>query len=222
MFVLDAKPPQDAIRVKKRMRILDSTKKNIIATAEIVKKGGLVVYPTDTVYGLGCDPLNLEAIERLLKVKGSRDQPFPILASSVDDVAKVAELSPKVREIGEQYWPGPLTLVLPKRHIPIAATLGSDTVGVRIPNNAIALQLIKLSGGILVGTSANKTGARPVSTAAAAREQLDDEVDMILDGGATKLGISSTVIDLTEEKPRVLRMGTANPEAIFKSFHRDS
>ncbi len=204
------------------MQIFHSTPENIVATAEIVKEGGLVVYPTDTVYGLGCDPFNLEAVERLREVKGSRDKPFPILSSSLDGVAKVAEFSPKVREICKRYWPGPLTLVLPKKPLPIAATLGADTVGVRIPNNQVALTLIKLSGGILVGTSANKTGAQPTSTAAEARRQLNDEVDVILDGGAADLGISSTVIDLTEAKPRLLRLGTANPEAILRAFHRDS
>jgi L-threonylcarbamoyladenylate synthase len=206
--------------MKMSMRLLDATAENISATAEIIKKGGLVVYPTDTVYGLGCDPLNHDAIERLLTVKGSRDKPFPILAASLDDVAEVAELSPTVRAIGEKYWPGPLTLVLPKNPLPVAATLGLDTIGVRIPNNRIALHLISLSGGILVGTSANKTGAPPVSTADAARAQLNDEVDVILDGGAAELGVSSTVIDLTEAKPRVLRMGAANPETVLKSFQR--
>lgn len=191
---------------------------NVRAAAEIVRLGGLVVYPTDTVYGLGCDPFNTNAVERLIGVKGTREKPLPILASSLSDVESIAKLSKKARRIGERFWPGPLTLVLPKKLLPGIVTFGSATVGVRIPNHKIALELIKLSDGLLIGTSANKTGAQPSATATDAYEQLKDDVDLILDGGVAKIGASSTVLDLTGEKPRVLRKGPVSLEDVLKSL----
>ena len=195
---------------------MKATLENIRAAAEIVKEGGLVVYPTDTVYGLGCDPFNVNAVEKLIRVKGTRDKPLPILSCSFDDIEKVAELSNKARRIGEKLWPGPLTLILPKKLLPDIVTFGLATVGVRIPNHEVALELIKLSGGLLVGTSANKTGVQPPSTATEAYKQLKDEIDVILDGGMTGFGVSSTMLDLTGEKPKILRIGPITLENLLE------
>jgi L-threonylcarbamoyladenylate synthase len=175
--------------------------------AEVVKKGGLVVYPTETVYGLGCDPFNVSAVKSLIKAKGGRNKPLPVLAHGVHDVKRVAELTERGEELARKFWPGPLTLILPGRGLPHIVTLGSATVGVRVPKNSIALKLLEFSGGLLVGTSANKTGAQPSSTALEAYEQLKDEVDVVLDGGAVELGVSSTVLDLTSKSPKVIRKG---------------
>lgn len=191
-----------------KTRILTANTENIREAALVVKRGGLVVYPTDTVYGLGCDPFNIDAVERLINAKGGRNKPLPILARSTGDVERVAELSEKAKELAERYWPGPLTLILQRKDLPDIVTLHSATVGVRIPKNKVALTLLRLSGGLLVGTSANRGGARPPSTASEAHEQLKNEVDVILDGGATELKVSSTVLDLTSEKPKVLRKGS--------------
>ena len=188
-------------------RILTATKKNIEEAAEVIKKGGLVVYPTDTVYGLGCDPFNVNAVRKLIEAKGERDKPLPILACRMIDVERIAELSERARKLGEKYWPGPLTLVLPRRSLPDVVTLGSAAVGVRIPGNPIAMTLLEHSGGLLVGTSANKTGQPPSSTALEAYEQLKDNVDVVLDGGSAKLRVSSTVIDLTGKEVKMLRKG---------------
>jgi L-threonylcarbamoyladenylate synthase len=190
-----------------KTRLLTAATENIAEAAAVIKKGGLVVYPTDTVYGLGCDPFNGTAVESLLRVKGERDKPLPILAYSMDDVERVAELPERARKFGERHWPGPLTLVLLRKNLPEVVTLSSTTVGVRIPNNAIALMLLKLSGGLLVGTSANKSGEPPPCTALEAYERLEDEVDVVLDGGPSELKASSTVLDLTSHTPRILRAG---------------
>ncbi len=198
------------------MRVLKATLENARVAAEVVKKGGLVVYPTDTVYGLGCDPFNVDAVERLIRVKGGRDKALPILASSFSDVERVAELSEGARRVGERFWPGPLTTVLPKKYLPGIVTFGSTTVGMRIPRHEVALELIRLSGGLLVGTSANKTGSRAPSSAVEACGQLGDEVDVILDGGVTGLGVSSSVVDLTGEKPRILRKETVSLEEVLR------
>ncbi|MCK4476924.1 threonylcarbamoyl-AMP synthase [Candidatus Bathyarchaeota archaeon] len=203
-----------------KTRILKATLENVRAAAEIVKKGGLIVYPTDTVYGLGCDPFNISAVEKLIRVKGTRDKPLPILAYSLNDIERVAELSEKARRIGEKFWPGPLTLILPKKRSSDIITFSLTTIGVRIPNHKVALKLIGLSGGLLIGTSANKTGVQPPSNAAEAYEQLNGKVDVILDGGMVKLGVPSTILDLTCERLEVLRNGPVNLEDVMESFEK--
>jgi len=145
---------------------------------------------------------------------------LPILAYSLNDINRVAELSEKARRIGEKFWPGPLTLILPRKRPSNIVTFSLTTIGVRIPNHKVALKLIRLSGGLLIGTSANKTGAQPPSTAAEAYEQLNGKVDMILDGGMVELGVSSTILDLTCERLKVLRKGLVNLEDIMESFEK--
>ena len=190
------------------MQILRASKDNILTASRIVGRGGLVVYPTDTVYGLGCDPFNVTAVKRVFRVKGEREKPLPILASSIDHVEKIASLSPKAEKIARRFWPGPLTIIVPKKpKLPQVVTCNLNSVGVRVPNHAVALQLIHLSNGLLVGTSANKTGEKPPQTAHEAARQLGEEVDVVLDGGPATLGVPSTVADLTSKKLRILREG---------------
>jgi len=199
------------------MQILRATADNLAVASQILADGGLVAYPTDTVYGLGCNPFNVKALKRLFKVKGERDKPLPILASDVESIEKIAFLSEKARKIAARFWPGPLTLVLPKKPALLeTATCNLNSVGVRIPKHDVALRLIRLSNGLLVGTSANKTGAKPPCTAQEVAEQLREEVDVILDGGTTPLGVSSTVVDFTQQKPKILREGPTCLEEILK------
>ena len=179
-----------------------------MAASQVVRKGGLVVYPTETVYGLGCNPFNVEAVKRIFKAKGERGKPLPILASSFKHIEKIASVSQEGEKIAKKFWPGPLTLVFPKKlALPDIVTCNLDSVGVRIPKHDVALQLIGLSNGLLVGTSANRTGEKPPQTVQEAARQLKEEVDVILDGGSTTLGKPSTVADLTSKKPRILREG---------------
>ena len=166
------------------------------------------MYPTDTVYGLGCDPFNVNAVKRIFRVKGDRKKPLPILSCSVASLEKIARLSDVARRIAARFWPGSLTIIVPKKPaLPDIVTCDLDSVGVRVPEHDIAVQLIRLSDGLLVGTSANKTGQKPACTASEAFEDLGEEVDVILDGGSAPLGRSSTVVDLTTEKPKILREG---------------
>lgn len=190
------------------MSVLKATWRNILAASRKVKEGGVVVYPTDTVYGLGCDPFIVEAVERVFNVKNERRKPLPILASDMKTVERIAFLPEKAKSIATEFWPGPLTIVVPKKpSLPSIVTCDLNSVGVRVPKHDAALQLISLSNGLLIGTSANKTGKKPPLTAQDAAEQLGREVDLILDGGTVTLGVSSTVIDLTSERPRILRKG---------------
>jgi L-threonylcarbamoyladenylate synthase len=192
------------------MPFLKATPDNIKKASKIVGKEGLVIFPTDTVYGLGCNPFNIEAVEKVFKVKGERkNKPLPILASSLRAVERIAHMNKNARKIAKQYWPGPLTLVVPKKPtLPNMVTCSLESVGVRIPNHKVALQLITLCGGLLVGTSANKTGEKPPKTAQEAARQLGEEVDIVLDDGPTPLGQESSVIDLTQKEPKILREGT--------------
>jgi len=198
------------------MRILKATRENILTASQTVKTGGLVVYPTDTVYGLGCDPFNAEAVKRVFRVKGEREKPLPILASDIEQAEKIAYLSKNARKIVERFWPGPLMIVVPKKPtLPNIVTCSLGSVGVRVPKHDLAIQFISLSNGLLVGTSANKAGKKPTLTASEAAEQLGKEVDVILDMGPTSLGVPSTVISLTSEKPRILREGPLSSKDIF-------
>ncbi len=192
---------------------------NILVASQIVKEGGLVVYPTDTVYGLGCNPFNVKAVDRIFKVKGGTRKPLPILASNIEHVEKIAFLSPKAKKIASLFWPGPLTMVVSKKAVlPEAVTFGVNSVGVRIPNHNLLLQLITLSNGLLVGTSANKTGNEPSRTAQEAFDQLGEDVNLILDGGPATLGDPSTVTDLTSERPRIIREGPISFKEILEVF----
>lgn len=201
------------------MRILKATQRNIAIASDIVRKGGLVVYPTDTVYGLGCDPLNIEAVKKTFHVKGDREKPLPILASSIENVEKIAHLSESAERIAARFWPGPLTLVLIKKSLlPNVVTCNQSSVGVRIPKHDVAIRLIQMSGGLLVGTSANKTGKKPPQNAREAAEQIGEEIDLILDSGTTSFGVSSTLVDLTSTEPKLLREGPISLKEILDAL----
>jgi L-threonylcarbamoyladenylate synthase len=190
------------------MRILKATPNNILLASQIIRNGGLVVYPTDTVYGLGCDPFNNKAVNKIFKVKDRKKKPLPVLISEIESVEKIAYLTGKSREIARKVWPGPFTLIVPKKDVlPNFVTGNLKSVGLRLPNHDVATQLINLSNGYLIGTSANKTGEKSPKNPIDAAEQIGKEVDLILDGGLTVFGKSSAVIDLTTNKTVVLREG---------------
>jgi len=201
------------------LQILKATADNVLAASQTVKNGGLVVYPTDTVYGLGCDPFNVDAVKRVFRVKGERKKPLPILSCCIPDLEKIVYLPEKTKKLAEKFWPGPLMLVvLKKPTLPNVVTCNLDSVGVRIPKHDIALQLICQSDGLLIGTSANKTGKKPPQTAREAAEQIGQEVDMILDGGPTPLGAPSTIVDLTSKRLKILREGTISLQQILDAL----
>jgi L-threonylcarbamoyladenylate synthase len=201
------------------MKILEITADNILAASLIIKKGGLVIYPTDTVYGLGCDPFNIKAVKKISSVKGARKKPLPMLVSDIKYVNRIADLSDKARKIVMKLWPGALTLVLPKKNIlPDIVTCNLNSVGVRMPLHDSAIQFIRQSGGLLIGTSANITGEKPARTINEITEQLRKKVDLILDGGPTPSGKSSTVVDLTSEKLKILREGPISLNDIINSL----
>jgi L-threonylcarbamoyladenylate synthase len=201
------------------MSILKATKNNIRVASRIVERGGLVIYPTETVYGIGCNPLNIEAVKKLLKLKGNRNKPLPVLAASIKDAEKIAVISQKGKRLAANFWPGQLTLVVPKKTVlPDVVTSGLDSVGLRIPDNEAALCLIRLSGGLLIGSSANRSGEEPPRTVQEISEELREKVDVVLDGGATAQGRPSTVVDLISGKAKILREGPIGLEEILDAL----
>ncbi len=178
--------------------------------AEVLRAGGLVAFPTETVYGLGANALDPAAIARIYAAKG-RPANNPLIVH-VADVASaralVASWPDAAQRLAAEFWPGPLTLVLPKlARVPDAATAGLPAVGVRVPAHPVALALIRAAGVPVAAPSANRsTELSPVSAAHVARS-LGERVDVILDGGPARVGIESTVVDLTRERPRILRPG---------------
>jgi L-threonylcarbamoyladenylate synthase len=195
--------------------------KAIDEAAEILRRGGLVAFPTETVYGLGADATNPDAVARVFQAKG-RPATNPLIVHAYDvAMARSATSSWPLAaaKLAHRYWPGPLTMVLPRSPImPDLVTAGQPTVGVRVPDHAVALALSKQFGRGIAAPSANRsTGVSP-STAAHVRKDLEGRVDLILDAGPTHVGIESTVIDLTSEPPRLLRPGAITAEQIGRTL----
>ncbi len=180
---------------------------SISEAAVVVGKGGLVVYPTDTVYGLGTDPFNEKAVNRLFAAKGRSAKPVPVLCSSLQKATDLVELSVRGAELAREYWPGAFTIVAPlKKRLPSILTQGTGNLGVRVPAHRGCLSLISACGGWLTGTSANLSGQPSSRTAQEARIQLGDSVDLILDGGSL-VGKESTVALVVGDEVTILRGG---------------
>lgn len=194
-------------------------KRQIKLAVEVLKKGGLVAYPTDTVYGLGADPLNEKAVSRIYQVKNRpRNLPLPLLLADKSDLLKVALIVPEIAwQLIEQFWPGGLTLVVKKNvWVPANITAGGDTVAVRIPDHPVTIALIRGLGNPIVGTSANLSGKPSPVTAEEVSKQLGNKVDLIVDGGRCPGGIESTVVDVSTAFPTIVREGAIPREDITK------
>jgi L-threonylcarbamoyladenylate synthase len=183
----------------------------------LLRAGELVAFPTDTVYGVGALCWDGAAVARLYAAKvRSLEKAIPVLLADMSDLALVAvELSPLCFKLAERFWPGPLTLVVPKAaRVSLAVTAGGDTVAVRIPDLALTRSLIRAAGAPLATTSANLSNAPPPVTAEGVAAQLGRSVALILDGGKCPGGIASTVVDVTGSSPRILRDGPLTYEQI--------
>lgn len=191
--------------------------------AEVIKKGGTVAFPTETVYGLGADALNTEAINKVFKAKGRpSDNPLIVHIADMEALRLIAKRPTKAAlSLINKFWPGPLTIILKKKKVvPDIVTGGLDTVAVRMPDNKIALSLIKKSGVPLVAPSANLSGRPSPTKAGDVAEDLSGRIDLIIDGGKTRIGIESTVIDMTITPPTLLRPGGLSLEEIEKVIGR--
>jgi len=177
---------------------------------DCLKKGGLVAMPTETVYGLAADASNDAAIRKIFAAKGRPvDHPLIVHIASAKGLTHWAiDIPDYALKLADQYWPGPMTLILKKQaHVLDSITGGQDTVGLRVPNHAVAQQLLKAFGGGLAAPSANKFGHISPTSAEHVRQHLSNVIDIILDGGNCGIGIESTIIDCTGTSPRILRPG---------------
>jgi L-threonylcarbamoyladenylate synthase len=185
----------------------------------LVRGGGLVVYPTDTVYGLGCDPFNEKAVHSLVEAKERKTGRLPLLVKNMEKAEKIGRFQPIARSLASVFWPGPLTLVVPLgRGLPTPVTDGTNTVGLRVPGRKDTLTLIEACGGAIVGTSANISGGTSSRTAAEALRQLEGRVGLVLDGGTSPVGVESTVVSIVSNQVSVLREGAIPKESIFAAI----
>jgi L-threonylcarbamoyladenylate synthase len=188
---------------------------------EVLRAGGLVAFPTETVYGLGADALNQRAVQNIFKAKGRpSDNPLIIHVASLEIAWHFAsEISEIGLQLAKRFWPGPLTLVVERNAVvPDIVTAGSPTVALRIPNHPVALELLKQFGGGIVGPSANISGCPSPTSAEHVYNDLQGKIEMILDAGPTSIGLESTVIDVTVNPPIILRFGGLSREVIEKEI----
>ena len=175
-----------------------------------IRSGGMIAFPTETFYGLGVDPFNPAAVEQLFVVKGRKaDKPIPIV---VDEFNKaegiIGAVSPEAWSLIRKFWPGPLTLLLAASpRLPSALTGGTGKIGIRIPSHPVALQLLRAAAQPITATSANRSGEPGATTASGIHEALGAHLDLIIDGGQTSGGNSSTIVDATFHPPRLIREG---------------
>ena len=193
--------------------------KDMEKVGEVLKNGGLAAFPTETVYGLGANALDEEAARKIYAAKGRpSDNPLIVHIAQMEDLYKIAEKVPEEAEkLAKAFWPGPLTMIFRKKDVvPYGTTGGLDTVAVRMPNHEIALELIRAGGGYIAAPSANASGRPSPTTAEHVREDMDGRIDVIVDGGAVGIGVESTIVDLSEDVPMILRPGFINQEMLEK------
>lgn len=197
----------------------DYTKEDIIKTSNIIKEGKIVILPTDTVYGIAVDALNEESVKRIYNLK-HRDisKPCCILVSDIDMIKQFTKcITPLEEKIIGKFFPGALTIVLEKNNkIPSAVTANLDTIGVRIPDNKFLIELIKTIGSPIVATSLNLSGEESKTSIQNIPDEIKQNVDLIVDGGETKIGKASTIVKVENNEIEILREGPITKEQILK------
>lgn len=193
----------------------------------IIRTGGLVAFPTETVYGLGANALDADAVARIFAAKGRPpDNPLIVHIAATEDIERVArpdeETRRRVTALAQRHWPGPLTVIVPKREeVPEGVTAGLDTVAVRMPDHPVALGLIRAAGVPVAAPSANRSGRPSPTEAAHVLDDLAGRIDMVLDGGVTSIGLESTVLDLSVDPPFVHRPGAVTADQLKETLQID-
>jgi len=192
---------------------------NILEIASFVLKlGGVIVFPTDTVYGLGANPFNEMSVLKVYEIKGREfNKPLPILVSNINTAMKLGVFDERALKLARKFWPGSLTIVV-RRKMGIASLAlgGQDKIALRIPNHKVALKLAESLGGAIVGTSANISGLKAAKTANEAKEMLGNRVRLILDAGPSPKKVPSTIVDVTVTPFKIIRLGPVSIEEIEK------
>ena len=190
------------VRIKEEEKTREALEKNpgLLEAAEILRNGGLVAFPTETVYGLGANALNEEAAKKIYAAKGRpSDNPLIAHISCMEELPAIVKEIPEAgRKLAEKYWPGPLTMIFPKKDIvPYGTTGGLDTVAVRMPSDPVANCLIHLAGVPVAAPSANTSGRPSPTKAEHVIEDMDGKIEMVIDGGAVGIGVESTIVDVS-------------------------
>jgi len=199
--------------------------------ADTIVRGDVVAYPTETFYGLAADPRNADAIEKVFIAKGRRsEEPLPLIASDIDTVQRwFGALAPRAAQLAHRFWPGPLTLVLPlplpsaptpspSLSLPSNLTAGRSNIAVRVPAHPLARALAQAAGGVITSTSANLSGQPPVSTADEVLRTIGPRIAIVVDGGPTPGGAPSTIVDVSDAQPRLVRAGSVPWERVLESL----
>lgn len=199
---------------------------DVSSCVSILKKGGVIVYPTDTLYAIGCNPYNENAVERIFIIKDrNKNNPLPILASTIKDIEKLVSLNKIGRFLANQYWPGALTIIAPLKDKKISSKVTANklSVGVRIPNNKCALALLKQCK-YLIGTSANKSGEAPFKSSSEiiSSSASFHSFDALLDGGKVGRGLESTIVQISNNDAKVIREGAIASEEIYTILQASS
>jgi L-threonylcarbamoyladenylate synthase len=201
------------------MKIVKPDEEGLKEAATIMLAGGVAVYPTETFYGLGCLPSDPDAARRVCKIKGRADKALPLICGSVEAARRVVEFNATAEVLAQRFWPGPLTLVLPSKiNYPMWVTHGKKTLAIRASGNEVARRLASMSAGVIVSTSANKSGEEPPRTTKEAIDQIGREVDIVVDGGVTPGGRPSTILDLTSDELWILRSGPVTSSQIKEAL----
>ena len=193
-------------------------KEGIEKASKIAKSGGVIIFPTDTVYGIGCDPYNKKSVDRIYQIKGRpKSKPFPVLAYSIEVAAEIVEFDKDSEKIAGKFWPGPLTLILKVKDEKLKTSLHlEEKIAIRVPNNQCLLNLLKNSK-LLIGTSANISGENSFTNSQECYQKIPD-FDIFLDDGDIKNGIESTILEMHEGNPIIHRIGALKKEEIMESF----
>ncbi|MCQ2519663.1 MAG: threonylcarbamoyl-AMP synthase [Lachnospiraceae bacterium] len=190
----------------------------------IIKRGGLVAFPTETVYGLGGDGLNPESSKKIYAAKGRpSDNPLIIHIADIKDLEKIVKAIPEsAMKLVDRFWPGPLTMIFEKSEaVPLETTGGLETVAVRMPSDKVARAFIKAAGGYVAAPSANLSGRPSPTLAKYVIEDMNGRIEMIIDGGASKVGLESTIVDTTTDRPMILRPGYITQEMLEDALREE-
>jgi L-threonylcarbamoyladenylate synthase len=202
---------------------LDVLQREIEKGINILQKGGVIAFPTDTVYGLGADAFNAVAVERIYQIKNRpKHRQLPLLIADIEQLAVLADPIPEIAQLlARRFWPGGLTLVLPKKDSMPAYLAPELTIAVRIPDHPVCMALVQRLGNPIIGTSANISGQPAALTAQEVGQQLGERIDFIINGGKCTRGKESTVVDVTRESPIILRQGiipSGEIDQIYKEY----
>ncbi len=203
------------------MKIVKADEEGLRIAAATMRNGGVVIYPTETVYGIGCIPSDPDATMRVCEIKGRAENPLPLVCSDIEMARKIVQFNATAEKLAEAFWPGPLMFILPSKVVyPMWVTHGKKTLGLRVPGAEVPRKLAQLAGGVMVSTSANISGEPPAITAKEAISQTGFKVDVVVDGGPSPGGTPSTILDLSSKEMWILRSGPITGSQIMEALKR--